>query len=42
MQDYQRLVHYQDFDQPIATEDIPELSADGGKVRLSAPFMRKI
>jgi hypothetical protein len=27
----QRLVHYQNFDQPIATEDIPDLSADGGK-----------
>ena len=32
----QRLAHYQDFDQPIATKDISELSADGGKVRLSA------
>ncbi len=33
----QRLVHYQDFDQPIATADISELSADGGKVRLRVP-----
>ncbi|MEG4278120.1 ISKra4 family transposase, partial [Microcoleus sp. MON1_C1] len=33
----QRLVHYQDFEQPIAIADISELSADGGKVRLSAP-----
>ena len=32
----QRLVHYQDFEQPIATVDISELSADGGKVRLRA------
>ena len=30
----QRLVHYQDFSEPISTEDISELSADGGKVRL--------
>ena len=32
----QRLVHYQDFDEPIATADISEISADGGKVRLRA------
>lgn len=31
------LVHYQNFDQPIATVDISELSADGGKVRLRTP-----
>ena len=28
------LVHDQDFSEPISTEDISELSADGGKVRL--------
>ena len=33
----QRLVHYQDFSEPISTEDISELSADGGKVRLRVP-----
>ncbi|MEG4596072.1 ISKra4 family transposase, partial [Microcoleus sp. F8_C2] len=31
-----RLVHYQDFREPISTEDISELSADGEKVRLRA------
>ena len=30
----QRLVHYQKFEQPVATADITELSADGGKARL--------
>jgi hypothetical protein len=29
--------YYQDFSEPISTEDISELSADGGKVRLRAP-----
>jgi hypothetical protein len=33
----QRLVHYQEFDHPVATEDISELSADGGKARLITP-----
>jgi hypothetical protein len=33
----QRLVHYQEFNQPIATVDISELSADGGKARLITP-----
>ena len=33
----QRLVHYQEFDQPIATLDITELSVDGGKARLITP-----
>jgi hypothetical protein len=33
----QRLVHYQEFKQPIATIDISELSADGGKARLITP-----
>ena len=33
----QRLVHYQDFSEPISTEDISKLSADGGKVRLRRP-----
>ena len=36
------LVHYQKFEQPIATADIAELSVDGGKARLITPFMRKI
>jgi hypothetical protein len=33
----QRLVHYQEFEQPVATEDITELNVDGGKVRLITP-----
>lgn len=33
----QRLVHYQEFDNPVAIEDISELSADGGKARLITP-----
>jgi hypothetical protein len=33
----QRLVHYQDFAEPLATKDIPELAVDGGKVRLITP-----
>jgi hypothetical protein len=33
----QRLVHYQEFEQPEATTDIPELNVDGGKVRLITP-----
>jgi len=33
----QRLVHYQDFVEPVATKDIPELAVDGGKVRLITP-----
>lgn len=35
------LVHYQKFEQPVATADITELSADGGKVRLITPFGEK-
>ena len=31
------LVHYQKFEQPIATADIAELSVDGGKARLITP-----
>jgi hypothetical protein len=30
----QRLVDYQEFEEPVATTDIAELAADGGKVRL--------
>ena len=37
----QRLVHYQKFEQPVATADINELSADGGKARLITPFGEK-
>jgi hypothetical protein len=33
----QRLVHYQDFEQPVATAEIAELNVDGGKVRLITP-----
>ncbi len=33
----QRLVHYQEFEQPVATVEIAELSADGGKARLITP-----
>jgi hypothetical protein len=33
----QRLVHYQKFEQPVATENIDELTADGGKIRLITP-----
>jgi hypothetical protein len=33
----QRLVHYQEFIQPVAKAEITELSADGGKVRLITP-----
>lgn len=33
----QRLVHYQEFEQPRAVLDITELSADGGKARLITP-----
>ncbi len=33
----QRLVHYQEFDLPVATVEISELSADGGKARLITP-----
>jgi hypothetical protein len=33
----QRLVHYQKFDWPVATVEISELSADGGKARLIIP-----
>ena len=35
------LVHYQEFEQPIATADITELSADGGKARLITPLGEK-
>ena len=38
----QRLVHYQGFSEPISTEDISELSADGGKVRRSGTSGRKV
>ncbi|MEG4294836.1 ISKra4 family transposase, partial [Microcoleus sp. C2C3] len=37
----QRLVHYQKFEQPVATADITELSADGGKARLIRPLGEK-
>lgn len=37
----QRLVHYQKFEQPVATADITELSADGGKARLLTPLGEK-
>lgn len=37
----QRLVHYQKFEQPVATADITELSADGGKARLITPLGEK-
>jgi hypothetical protein len=37
----QRLVHYQKFEQPEATADITELSADGGKARLITPLGEK-
>jgi hypothetical protein len=33
----QRLVHDQEFEQPVAILDIAEFSADGGKVRLITP-----
>ena len=33
----QRLVHYQEFKQPVSTVEIAELSADGGKARLITP-----
>lgn len=33
----QRLVHYQEFERPVAIEDLDELSADGGKARLITP-----
>jgi hypothetical protein len=36
------LVHAQEFNKPVATLDITELSVDGGKARLITPFMRKI
>ena len=35
------LVHYQKFEQPYATADITELSADGGKARLITPLGEK-
>ena len=33
----QRLVHYQEFDKPLAKTDVAELNVDGGKVRLITP-----
>ncbi|MEG4977070.1 hypothetical protein [Microcoleus sp. K4-B3] len=35
------LVHYQEFNKPVATLDITELSVDGGKARLITPLGEK-
>ena len=35
------LVDYQKFEQPVATADITELSAEGGKARLITPLGEK-
>ena len=37
----QRLVHYQKFEQPVAIENIDELTVDGGKIRLITPKEEK-